>query len=274
MNQLKAIKWADESSPTRSTCGRPPHRSDRRACVANKIIRMVRLLTVTAMVASLISSTAVAQKGGKKRATSYKVCVVFDDLPDDRVFSDDLGSYCQQPGKIIAGVGAGFRLDTTKSTRTVGFNFGDTGPGLFDGSNLGYARVDMRIGKEYLSDEFGNLILDDDGLRQTVSDRLYVGNMEVGEVARAALTIGGYYDNASGDEQRFAISYAHMPGYEEGELWHSAPVKVTRWPGNVWTIETVSPQDEWNGSIVTLHGPIARGTTYFMPFGITMVEKD
>lgn len=204
--------------------------------------------------------------GGQK---NYSVCVVFDNLATDGIFSDDLPPspidstpYCNNSSQgILAAVGNGFRLDTQKSTRkdstrTLYFDFGD--PNL-----NGHAVVDMRISNQYVTDESGNLTL--------AGHRLDMGNMKAGEVARAALSI--WFEYADG--QRQALTYADAEGYPDCP--NSAPVRVTRGEGeniNTWRIETVSPLDEFGGGDGCLWGNGAGGRSYFMPFGIDIVAMD
>lgn len=201
--------------------------------------------------------------GGGGGKTNFKVCVVFDNLPTDGIFSDDLPPtpsdstpYCNNKRQsILAGVGNGFRLDTQGSTRTLYFDFGDP-------DFNGHAVVDMRISNQYVTDESGNLTL--------AGHRLDMGNMKAGEVARAALSV--WFEYADG--QRQALTYADAEGYPDCP--NSAPVKVTRGKENIntWRIETVSPLDEFGGGDACLWGNGAGGRSYFMPFGIDIVAMD
>jgi hypothetical protein len=90
--------------------------------------------------------------------------------------------------------------------------------------------------------------------------------MKDGDVARAALSIW-FQDTI---DQAHAITYAKAQGYGNGS--GSAPVKVTRYPNNVWTIETVS--GESGGGIAKLWGGGAGGVTFSMPISLEIAALD
>ena len=97
------------------------------------LLRVAGCLILAAAWSILSTPGAALAKGkppgaGGGGQTNFKVCVTFDNLATDGVWSDDDAPastpYCNKVDRVLAIVGDGFRLDTTKGARSLLLDFG------------------------------------------------------------------------------------------------------------------------------------------------------